>query len=67
MKKNNLIYYFSLVTQLGLTIISTILVGLFIGIFLDRSLKTNGVFLILFVLMGIIAGFYNVYKQILKQ
>ncbi|MFH1644908.1 MAG: AtpZ/AtpI family protein [Candidatus Omnitrophota bacterium] len=67
MKKNNLIYYFSLVTQIGLTVISCILVGLFMGIFLDRNFKTKGVFLVLFVLMGVVAGFYNVYKQILKK
>ncbi|NQT94884.1 MAG: AtpZ/AtpI family protein [Candidatus Omnitrophica bacterium] len=66
-KKNDFIYYLSLVTQIGLTIIASILIGLYIGIFLDRTLKTKGVFLIIFLLIGIAGGFYNSYKQILRK
>jgi len=66
-KKNDFIYYLSLVTQIGLTIIASILIGLYIGIFLDRTFKTKGVFLIIFLLIGIAGGFYNSYKQILRK
>ena len=59
-------YYFGLVMQLGLVIISCILVGLGIGMFLDRLFKTNGVFLVIFLIMGIIAGFMNAYKDITR-
>jgi len=67
MGKNDLGYYFALVTQVGLTIVFSVLIGLFIGIFLDRAFKTKGIFLVIFVIMGVIGGFYNVYKQILKK
>ncbi len=67
MSKSNLAYYLGLITQIGLTIIFSILAGLFIGLALDRFFNTKGIFLILFLLMGIAGGFYNAYKQILKK
>lgn len=67
MKNESFAYYFGLVTQLGLTIIFSILASLFIGIFLDKALKTKGVFLIVFLPIGIVGGFYNCYKQILRK
>lgn len=67
MKKYNFGYYLGLVTQLGLTVIFSILIGLFIGIFLDKFFKTKGIFLVLFLAIGITGGFYNSYKQILKR
>ena len=60
-------YYFGLVMQLGLVIIVCILVGLAIGLFLDKFFKTNGVFVVIFLIMGIIAGFMNVYKDIMRK
>jgi len=53
--------------QLGLVIIACVLVGLAIGLFLDKFFKTNGVFLVIFLIMGIIAGFKNVYTEIMKD
>lgn len=66
MPKNNIFYYFGLVTQLGLVIIITILVGLGIGIFLDRAFKLRGIFTVIFLIVGIAAGFMNAYKEIMK-
>ena len=65
MSKNNPFYYFGLVMQLGLTIVVTILVGLGIGIFLDKIFNLKGVFTITFLLIGIAAGFMNAYKDIM--
>lgn len=67
MPKDNFFYYFSLVTQLGLTIIITILVGLGIGIFLDKIFNIKGIFTIIFLLIGIAAGFMNAYKAIMRE
>ena len=60
-------YYFGLVMQLGLVIIACVLIGLGMGLFLDKFFKTNGVFLVIFLIMGIIAGFKNVYTEIMKD
>ena len=67
MRKDNFVYYLGLVTQLGLTIIACILVSLFIGLFLDRVFGTKGIFIIIFLPIGIGAGFRTVYKEILKK
>lgn len=66
-KKDSFGYYLGLITQLGLTVIFSILIGLFIGIALDKLFKTKGIFLMLFLVIGIAGGFYNSYKQILKR
>ena len=60
-------YYFGLVIQLGLVIVVCILVGLGIGIFLDKFFNTRGIFLVIFLIMGIIAGFMSAYKDIMRS
>jgi len=67
MPKDNLFYYFSLITQLGLVIIITILVGLGIGMLLDKVFHLKGVFTVIFLLVGIAAGFMNAYKEVMRQ
>jgi len=63
----NIIYYFGLITQVGLTIIFTLLIALFVGRYLDEKFNLNGIFTILFILIGIGAGFFSVYKQIINK
>ena len=67
MAKDNIFYYFSLVTQLGLVIIITILVGLGIGLFLDKIFHLKGIFTVVFLLIGIAAGFMNAYREIMRE
>ncbi|MFH1428815.1 MAG: AtpZ/AtpI family protein [Candidatus Margulisiibacteriota bacterium] len=56
--------YLSLLTQVGVTMVLNIVIFLFIGLFLDKWLNTNGIILIIFLLTGIGSGFYCVYKVI---
>ncbi len=67
MTRNSFFYYFGLIMQLGLTIIVTILVGLAIGIGLDRAFNLKGIFTITFLIIGILAGFMNAYRDITKK
>ena len=67
MTKNSFFYLLGLVMQLGLTIVITILVGLGIGLLLDRLLGLKGIFTLLFLLIGIGAAFMNAYKEIMRQ
>lgn len=60
-----IIYYLGLITQLGLTIIITLTISLLIGRYLDNKFNLNGIFTIVFILLGIGAGFVSVYKQIM--
>lgn len=54
----------TLVSQLGLTMAGSIGLGFAIGYFLDKWLGTKGIFLTLFILLGIGGGGYTVYRQI---
>ncbi len=65
--RNSIFYYFGLVTQVGLTIIICILLSLWIGRYIDTWLGTKGIFSIVFILIGIAAGFVSVYKQIIAK
>ena len=56
--------YLSLLTQIGLLMVINILIFLGLGVWLDKIFKTNGIFLIVLLLIGIISGFYSVYKVI---
>ena len=54
----------TLVSQLGLTMVGSIGLGFAIGYYLDKWLGTKGIFLTLFILLGIGGGGYTVYRQI---
>ena len=41
---------------------SALVVGLCIGLFLDKIFSTRGVFLIIFIIFGVMAGFLNCYR-----
>lgn len=52
----------ALISQLGISMVTPILLGLFIGQFLDKKLGTTGVFAIIFMLLGVGGGFVNLFK-----
>lgn len=52
----------TLIVQLGIYMVVPIVLCLFVGIALDRWLGTSPWLLIIFVIMGIGAGFKNVYR-----
>lgn len=54
-----------IVTQLGLTMAGCITFCFFIGLYLDRWLGTKGVFITIFIILGVIGGANVVYRQIL--
>jgi ATP synthase protein I len=67
--KNNyklLVEQMALVTQIGLTMAGSILLCFAIGYFLDKWLGTRGIFLIIFILLGIAGGGWTVYRQIMQ-
>ncbi len=50
----------------GLHLVSGIIVGLFVGYYLDKFFNTSPVLTIVFFFLGIITGFYNMYKDVVK-
>ena len=51
----------SLLTQIGITIVACIGVGIFIGWYLDRLLGTTPWLLLVFTLLGIAAAFKSIF------
>lgn len=54
----------SLLTQIGLMIVISILGCMFIGRFIDSKLNTSPIFLLIFILLGIGGAFMSVYKTL---
>ena len=55
-----------IVTQLGLTMAGCIALCFFIGLYLDKRLGTRGVFITIFIILGVIGGANVVYRQIIE-
>jgi F0F1-type ATP synthase assembly protein I len=58
--------HLSVVMQIGLTMAGCILFCFFIGFYLDKWLGTRGVFIAIFIILGVIGGGVTVYRQILQ-
>ena len=57
---------YSIGLKISLDLISSIIVGALIGYGLDKIFSTNPVFFIIFLVLGIITGFYNLFKTVKK-
>jgi len=57
----------SFVMQLGLTMAGCIFFCFFLGKTLDSFLETRGIFLTIFIFLGIIGGANVVYRQIMEM
>lgn len=56
----------SIVTQLGLTMAGCIIFCFYIGWEIDKWMGTKGIFVTIFILLGIVGGGNVVYRQILE-
>jgi len=56
-----------LVSQLGLTMVGSICFCFFLGLYLDQWLDTKGVFIIIFILLGVFGGGVTIYRQIIAM
>ena len=63
----NTLLYLGLISQIGFSIITPILLGVIIGQFLDKKLGKNGIFSIIFVILGAISGFFYLIKLSTKS
>jgi ATP synthase protein I len=55
-----------LVTQLGLSMALSILFCFAIGYYLDKWLNTKGLFILIFIILGVLGGGYNAYRLIME-
>ena len=63
---NELLKYISLITQLGLTVISSILLFLVGALYLEKKFQTDGVLILAGVLIGVTVGVFASYKLLKK-
>ncbi len=56
----------TIVMQLGLTMAGCIAFCFFIGLMIDRWLGTRGIFITLFIILGVVGGATVVYRQIME-
>lgn len=66
-KKYGFLANFALVSQIGVTMVIPIVLGVWLGGIIDKKLGTGGLFLIILMLLGIASGFRNVYLLVYKQ
>lgn len=55
------------VMQIGLTMVGCIAFCFFIGFYLDRWLGTRGVFITIFIILGVIGGAVTAYRQLMEM
>ena len=56
-----------LVTGLGLSAVGSLLVGVLLGLFLDGTLHTAPLFLIVGILLGLAAATIGVYRLVMQE
>jgi ATP synthase protein I len=54
-------------TSVGVGLIISIMIGYFIGYWLDKHLHTSQIFTIIFVVLGMGAGFLNLFRTLNKN
>lgn len=67
MKRKTWIRGVTMITQLGIVMITPILICTFIGIFLDNTTKKTPLFTIIMMLIGVAAAFRNMFYHTSKQ
>ena len=55
------------ISSLGLMLPSSIIVGLFFGYVLDNTFGTHPWMLLIFFLLGVVSGFYSLFRALKKQ
>ncbi len=64
---NSILQNLALVSQIGIIMVIPIVAGVYAGGFVDKHFKTQGVFLIIFILLGVGTSFRNVYTIFMQK
>ena len=63
---NEIVQYLGIITQIGLTVVGSILIFFFLFLFLDKKLNTRGILIPIGIIIGIVSGIIYSYR-ILKR
>lgn len=58
---------YAIYSQFGFVIITSVVVGIFLGKKLDEIFNTSPIFLLVFIILGIMSSFINFFFKIMKQ
>lgn len=61
-RKGNALENLSLISYIGISMVVPILGGLYIGKWIDARFGTEPIFLLIFIVMGVIVAFMNLFK-----
>jgi len=63
-QKNNIkiLQNLALISQIGISMLTPILGGGLLGIFIDKKLGTGVVFFIIFIILGVISAFVTLFR-----
>ncbi len=67
MNKKHLLQALTLVSTLGLTVISTIAVGIVLGSLADRWLDSSPWGTVVGIILGMLSGLYGIFKLVMDQ
>ena len=65
-RKNNSSENLNVGIRISIDLVSTIVVSILIGLGIDKIFSTHPIFFIIFLLLGIITGFYNIIRLMNK-
>lgn len=56
----------ALLSQIGITIIVPVIAGVYLGNKIDVFLGTKAIFLVVFIILGVLVGFRSAYRLLMK-
>ena len=65
-ERKEIVKSITLISQLGILMVTTIFISILIGIYLDKFFNTNVTFTLIFSFLGILAAFRNMYYYTMK-
>ena len=65
-KNQTVMKYLSLLFQLSMTMVGSILICFAIGLYIERKLSSNGISIMVGTLVGVCVGFFAVFKVLAK-
>lgn len=65
MNKNKPMLYLTLITEIGINMVLSIVLFMMLGMFCDQKFNSKGICTIIGIVLGVLGGFYNSYKAIL--
>lgn len=57
---------YSLGLKISMDLVASIIAGTLIGLGMDKFFSTKPIFFLIFLLLGIITGFFNIFKSVNK-